>query len=326
MHSRQGEKAREPTKKSRLRVASLIGARNRGGGRLKRDSSLPTRGSFWWKNVEASSRSRSSCPSVYLLPLALVRPSLVPIMQSICSVFQVVLGIWLYWALLGILGTLLGFLFTYVFVDDRVEQTWDFLLFFERRVQNFSASFSSSELVSHQIPSRTTRARFLHTERLWSPTTPMGASGREHGLCLCPPLRLRGRTGVFRRRREGHLPATRLRVSPPASSRTSLAPVYEAIPHAEVRRLRARSRWVRFPFFFVYFFLVDLTFPLGYVFQGRRMWFPSAFLLVFGNRVLYVLVLVTCTTGTRGTGVGWPDVFPSRDCVQLLGTQFQGPL
>ena len=32
------------------------------------------------------------------------------------------------------------------------------------------------------------------------PTTPSGASGPRHCLCECPPLRLRGRTGVFRRR------------------------------------------------------------------------------------------------------------------------------
>ena len=68
-----------------------------------------------------------------------------------------------------------------------------------------------------------------------------GVMGHKHCLCLCPPLRLRGRTGVFRRR-EGYLLATLLRVSPSASSSCSVGHVYEAYPHAEVRRLRILLR------------------------------------------------------------------------------------
>ena len=49
---------------------------------------------------------------------------------SMCSVFQVVLGIRLYWVLFGVLGTLLGFLFTYVLVAVRVVQIWDLLVVF----------------------------------------------------------------------------------------------------------------------------------------------------------------------------------------------------
>ena len=40
--------------------------------------------------------------------------------------------------------------------------------------------------------------------------------GQKHCLCLCPPLRLRGRTGVFRGR-EGYLLAARPRALPSAS-------------------------------------------------------------------------------------------------------------
>ena len=65
--------------------------------------------------------------------------------------------------------------------------------------------------------------------------------GHKHCLCLCPPLRLRGRTGVLRHR-EGYLLATLLRVSPSASSTCSVGFMYEAYPNAEVRCLRVLLR------------------------------------------------------------------------------------
>ena len=132
------------------------------------------------------------------------------------------------------------------------------------------------------------------TPSLSSTTTPSGASrATSIGFSCAPPLRLRGRNR---------------RVPPPRGS-SSPAPLgrpfvrlwpfdflpYEVFPQAEGRRLRIRF-WVRFPFFFVYFFVVDLGYLRGYVFRGRRMCrpvcvrlrlCPSVFLYVFFSVYVY---------------------------------------
>ena len=66
------------------------------------------------------------------------------------------------------------------------------------------------------------RSGRTRTSSLSSTTSPSGRQGFKRGLRLDPPLRPRGRTGVFRRR-EGHLLASPSRASPSASPSCSFA-------------------------------------------------------------------------------------------------------
>ena len=148
-----------------------------------------------------------------------------------------------------------------------------------------ASSGCSSELNAHQIPLRAFCGQFIHCVLSSNPSWRVyadcgtttakgrhgnpffelhhhafrGVQGHWHWFCLCPPLRLRVRRGVFHRR-EGPLFATLLGVSPSASSCGTMGYVYEVYPHAEVHRLRFRLRRVRFPSVFDYLFLVSFAF------------------------------------------------------------------
>ena len=86
-----------------------------------------------------------------------------------------------------------------------------------------------------------------------------GVMGHKHCLCLCPPLRLRGRTGVFRRR-EVYLLATLLWVSPSTSSSEMVRHVYKAILMPRCAACGSGAERVCFPFFLIYLFLLSFAY------------------------------------------------------------------
>ena len=143
------------------------------------------------------------------------------------------------------------------------------------RAQRVIASFSSSELSSHQIPRSLGSEGPLQlkgctrTSCLFSPTTPSGASVLSALLfALSTPLRLRGRTGVFRRR-EGppRLPISGLpffRLFPFGLSPLRGVSSCRGAPPADPRFL-----WIRSPFFWSYVFFPAFVYAREVPVRGR---------------------------------------------------------
>ena len=121
---------------------------------------------------------------------------------SMCSVFQVVLGIRLYWVLFGVLGTLLGFLFTYVLVAVRVVQIWDLLVVFraERKKTSplvsahpsWSLIKSSSVRLAHDFSTQCVLQYNSPSWRVYAILGTTTAKGRTRLLSLCSPTTLSG--------------------------------------------------------------------------------------------------------------------------------------
>ena len=177
-----------------------------------------------------------------------------------------------------------------------------------------TSSEDSSELSSHQMAVRTEWRGFLRAERSSNSTprtTPPryslikslveglcrlgtttakgpsmkpsfefnhyaigGVMGHKHCLCLCPPLRLRGRTGVFRRL-EGYLLATLLWVSPSASSSDMVGYVHKAILMPRCAACGSGAKRVRVPFFLVYLSLVSFACARWLLLLGHSDVFPG---------------------------------------------------
>ena len=167
------------------------------------------------------------------------------------------------------------------------------------------------------LPSSYTPLRHLGPTRrppLSSPTTPLGASGPKHSLCYGPPLRPRGRIGVFRRREAstslpvpGHLLLARLAVpSTLLRGVTSCRGAPPADPFSAGSAL---------PFFVGFYFVVQFACPRGVPVPGQaERVFPACVL---------VRLLPSCSIRPRPCVrvprcrcvLGRPDVFPRRDCV-----------
>ena len=120
------------------------------------------------------------------------------------------------------------------------------------------------------------------TPSLCSSTTPSGASERRHCLCLCSPLRLRGRTGVFRRR-EGpaSLPFSRASPSPCSSSLSSVRGFFSSRgwPPADPFGIRP-------PFVLMYVIVVELSYVAGSTSTGAsgRVFLGAAVYLLASPR------------------------------------------
>ena len=130
------------------------------------------------------------------------------------------------------------------------------------------------------------------TPSMSSTTTPLGASERQHCQCLCSPLRPRGRAGVFRRR-EG--PASQSLPGTPSSSFSRLSVGYvRGVSTSGGFAAAGPVLWYgsASPTSLPSSSLLPASMRGGYVFQGRRTCFPSAFDVVYGDRIQYVLTSV----------------------------------
>ena len=178
-------------------------------------------------------------------------------------------------------------------------------------------SDSPSELSSHQIPRRLrvpTTAKGLYGKFYFEFTHYAfgGVCANECSLHFGTPLRLRGRAGVFRRR-EGYLLASPSRTPPSSCSSCLGFLLYEAPPHAEVRRLRIHApvgllslqRLLRHPSCARLCARCTCTGADGCV-------FPSATAWVFMHRIAYVIALDRLFRGVV-LHPGDRTCFPGRD-------------
>ena len=148
-----------------------------------------------------------------------------------------------------------------------------------------------------------------------------GVMGHKHCLCLCPQLRLRGRTGVFRRR-EVYLLATLLWVSPSASSsrmatctkRSSCRGAPLADPAPKGSAFPSSSSICSF-----------FPSPMrgGYFFWGTRTCFPAAAKEHYCCRTSYVIASVYFFRQVDVYRSG-RTCFPGRDCVRCHSRLWQG--
>ena len=150
-----------------------------------------------------------------------------------------------------------------------------------------------------------------------STTTPSGASGLQAHLCLCPPLRLRGRTGVF----------------PPPRGSSSPAPLgHPLLPPLAVRAFSLTRRFLMprsaacgstlsggsaFPSSGPTTSFLSSSMRVQFLFGGGRTCFPDRDCRRLPRIALHISsLLLACSAEPFSTGAAG-RVFPGRDCVRL---------